>query len=141
MILILSARLHRLDRVAGVDRPLERIRRDDLGDVRELHDVEQRGDAGHDVLRRGGRGGDDGLVAGRQGHEQRGQRLGQLVRLRGIVRCQHLLDAVERGGLLGRLVDALAGHQHMDRRAEGRGGGQGLRGDVGEGAGLDFGEE
>ena len=43
-------RLDRLDRVAGVDRPLEGLRADHLGDVGDLHHVEQRRDARRDVL-------------------------------------------------------------------------------------------
>ena len=50
-------RLHRLDRVAGIDRPLERLGRDDLGDVGNLHHVEQRRHARQHVLRIGARGG------------------------------------------------------------------------------------
>ena len=36
-----SPRLHRLDGIAGIDRPLEGVGRDDLGDLRDLSDVEQ----------------------------------------------------------------------------------------------------
>ena len=60
-------RLHGLDRIAGVDRSLERVGRDDLGDVGDLHDVEQRGDARQDVLRIGARRGDDRAHSRRRG--------------------------------------------------------------------------
>ena len=56
-------RLHRLDRVAGIDRPLEGVGRDHLGDVGNLHDVEQGGDARQHILAGRGRGADDGVVA------------------------------------------------------------------------------
>ena len=48
-------RAHGLDRVAGIDQPLEGVGRDHLGDVGDLHHVEQRRDARHDVLGRRGR--------------------------------------------------------------------------------------
>ena len=51
--------LHRLDGVAGVDRPLEGVGRDDPGDVGDLHHVEKGGDPRHDVLADGGRRRDD----------------------------------------------------------------------------------
>ena len=52
-------RLHRLDRVAGIDRPLEGVGRDDLDDLGDLHHVEQGRDARHDVLAGGGGRRDD----------------------------------------------------------------------------------
>ena len=50
-------RLHRRERVAGVDRPHERVGALDGGDVGDLRDVEHRRDARRDVLAEaGGRG-------------------------------------------------------------------------------------
>ncbi len=72
-------RLHGLDRVAGIDRPLEGVGRDHLDDLGDLHDVEQRRDARHHVLEARGRGRDEGVVGRRQRHDQRGQRLGEIV--------------------------------------------------------------
>ena len=48
--LIGSFELHRRERVAGVDRAHEGVRRFDAGDVRDLRDVQLRGDARHHVL-------------------------------------------------------------------------------------------
>ena len=59
-------RADRLDGVAGVDRPLERVGVDDAGDVGDDHHVQQRRDARHDVLGVGRRGRDDVVVALRQ---------------------------------------------------------------------------
>ena len=56
------AALHGLDRVAGIDRPLEGVGADHAGDVRDHHHVEQRRHPGRDVLAAGGGGEDDVLV-------------------------------------------------------------------------------
>ena len=76
-------RFDRLDRVAGVDRPLEGLGADDLGDVGDLHHVEQRRRARQHVLGERARGGEDRVVVGRQRDEQRGERLGEAVLRRG----------------------------------------------------------
>ena len=55
MTLICVLRLHRLHRVAGIDQALESVGRDHFDDVGNLHHVEQRGDARHEIL--AGRGG------------------------------------------------------------------------------------
>ena len=113
-------RFHGLDRVAGIDRPLEGVGRNHLDDFRHLHDVEQRRDARHHVLEARGRGRDEGVIGGRQRHDQRGQRLGEVVRIGVAFGEQHLLDAGELGGGFGRGLGALAatGDQHMDVGAE-----------------------
>ena len=123
-------RLHGLDRVAGIDRPLERVGRDHLGDVGNLHDVEQRGDARHHVLAGGGRGRDDRVVVPASDDDQRGERLGQHVLVGGAVGEQHLLDAVELGRGVGDGLGVLAGDQHVDSAAERLRGGQRLVGGV-----------
>ncbi len=71
-------RLHGLDGVAGIDRPLERVRAVDVDDFGDLHHVEQGGDARHDVLAGRGGGGDDGVIAAGERDDQRGDRFGQL---------------------------------------------------------------
>ena len=101
MTFLASCRLHRLDRVAGIDRPLERIGRDHFDDVGNLHHVEQRGDARHEILAGGGRRRDDRVVCAGERDDQRGQRLGEHVLVSGGVGEQHLVDAVELGGRLG----------------------------------------
>ena len=74
---------------------------------------------GMTFLPRGGRGRDDRVIAGRQRHDQRRQRLGQLVRIGGAVGEQHLLDAGELGGGLGGGRGALRRRPaHAPSRAE-----------------------
>ena len=73
------AGLHRLDGVAGIDRPLEGVGRHDRGDVGDLHHVEERGDARHDVLAGGGRRRDQRVVAVGERDDQRRQRFGEMV--------------------------------------------------------------
>ena len=70
-----------LDRVAGIDRPLEGVRRNHLGDVGDLHDVEQRRHARQDVLAGRGGGRDDRVIVAGERHDQRRDRLGQQVRI------------------------------------------------------------
>ena len=89
------------DRVAGIDRPLEGVGRDDRDDVGDLHHVEQRGDARHDVLAGGRRRRDDRVVGAGERDDQRRQRLGQPVRVGGAVGEQHLRDAGELRRRLG----------------------------------------
>ena len=107
------ARLHRLDGVAGIDRPLERVGRDDLDDLGDLHHVEQGGDARHDVLAGGGRRRDDRVVAVGHADDQRGKRFGQPVFQFVGLGQQHLGHACQLGGGVGRGLGALAGDQHM----------------------------
>ena len=95
-------------------------------------DVEQRGDARHHVLAAGGGRRDDGVVAAGQRDDQRRQRLGEaLLELVGIGE-QHLGDAVELGGGVGRGLGALAGDQHMHVGADLQRGRQRLGGLVGK---------
>ena len=113
-------RLHGLDRVAGIDRPLEGVGRDHLDDLGDLHHVEQRGDARHHVLEARGRGRDEGVVVRRQRHDQRSQRLGEIVLVSRAFGEQHFLDALQLRGGFGRGLGALAaaGDQHMHVAAE-----------------------
>ena len=111
-------RFHRLDRVAGIDRPLERVGRNHLDDLGHLHHVEQGCDARHHVLEARGRGRDEGVIGRRQRHDQRGQRLGEIMGIGGVVGEQHLLDAGELGRGIGRRLGVFAGDQHMHVGAE-----------------------
>ena len=113
-------RLHGLDRVAGIDRPLERIGRNHLDDFGDLHHVEQRRDARHHVLEARGRGRDERVIARRQRHDQRGQRLGEIVRIGRAFGEQHLRDALQVSPRLRPppLAPSAAGDEHMDRGAE-----------------------
>ena len=111
-------RLHRLDGVAGIDRPLEGVGRDDLDDFGDLRDVEQGCDARQDVLADRGGGRDDRVVAAGERDDQRCQRLGQIVGKIVALGEQHLGDAGELGGGVGGSLGALAGDQHMDVAAD-----------------------
>ena len=75
--LLRIGRLHRLHGVAGVDRALERVGRNHLGDFRHLRHVQQRRDARQNVLAGRGRRSDDGVIGRRQSHDQVGERLGE----------------------------------------------------------------
>ena len=123
-------RTHGLDGVAGIDRPLERVRPIDLGDVGNLHDVEQRRDARHEVLARGGRRRDDRLVGAGERDDQRGRRLGQHVLIGRRIRQQHLLDAVELRRRVRDRLAAGAGDQHVHIGADALGRGERLVGRV-----------
>ena len=123
-------RLHGLDGIAGIDRPLERVGRDHLDDFGNLHDVEQRGDARHDVLAVRRRRRDDRVIAAGERDDQRGERLGEHVLVEGGVGEQHLLDAVELGGGIRHRLAVLAGDQHMHVAAERLGRGERLGGRV-----------
>jgi hypothetical protein len=65
--------LDRLDGVAGVDRPLEGVGRDDLDDFGDLHHVEERGDARHHGLAGGGRRRDERVVGAGKADDERGE--------------------------------------------------------------------
>jgi hypothetical protein len=94
------ARLDGRDRVAGVDRAGERVRRFHREHVGNLHHIEQGGDARRDVLacRRGRR--DEGIVVPHQPGDQRRDIFGKRVLVGRIVRNMHLADAGDGGGLL-----------------------------------------
>ena len=136
-------RLHGLDGVAGIDRPLEGVGGDHLDDLGHLHDVEQRGDARHHVLEARGRGRDERVIGRRQRHDQRSQRLGEVVGVSFALGDQHLLDAGEPGRGLGRRLGALAaaGDQHMHVAAQLGRGGQRLVGGVLQGVVVVFGNQ
>ena len=136
-------RLHGLDRVAGIDRPLEGVGRDDLDDLRDLHHVEQRRDTRHHVLEARGRGRDDRVIGRRQRHDQRGQRLGEIVHVSVTLGNQHLLHALQLRRCVRRGPGALAaaGDQHMHVAAELLCRRQRLVGDVLQGLVVVFGNQ
>ncbi len=133
-----SVELDRLDRVSGVDWPLERLWPDDLGDVGHLHHVEERSDARQNVLGARGRGRDNGVVAVAQRHDQRRQRLGERVGVKRIVRHPHFGHARKLGGRFGGCAHPLPGNQNLDGLADLSGGGQRPRGEVAQLPAHDF---
>src|SRR5450631_564686 len=125
-------RFNRLNGVAGIDRPLKGIRRNHLDDFRHLHHIEQRCDPRHDVLETRRRRCDESVIAGGQRHDQRGQRLGEVMGIGIAFGEQNFRDAGELGRRLGGSLGAFAaaGDQHMDLGAQLRGRGQRLVGGV-----------
>ncbi len=134
-------RLDRLDRVAGVDRPLEGFRAEDLGDVGDLHHVEEGRGARGDVFRARGRRRDNGVIARRERDDERGGRLGQRMGVVAVVGDAHLGDARELRGRLGRRGDVVAGDENVDRPPDLERRGQRPRGHIAQGAACDFGQK
>ena len=75
-------------------------------------------------------GRDDGGIVGCHRLDERGQRLGQLVRVVGRVGEEHLGDAVELGRLVGGGARTRSGNEDVDVRTDGLGGRQRLVGRV-----------
>ena len=136
-----SLELDRLDSVAGVDRPLEGLGPEHFCDVGNLHHVEERGDPRHDILGAGGRGRDDGVVAGRERHDQPGERLGQRVGVSRVIGGAHFGDAGKLRGARRSVGDVLPGDQHIDGRAELDRRSQRACGHVAQGAASDLGQK
>ena len=100
-------RLHRRQRVAGIDRPHKGVGRHDGADVGDLHDVEQCRDPRHQILARSRRRRQHVRVAlGQPGHQRR-HILGQAVVIGRIVGQQHLGGAGDLGRRLGRRRQSL----------------------------------
>ena len=90
---LVGRRRDRHDRVAGVDRPLERVRVDDLHDVGHLRDAEQRRDARHDVLAERRRRRQDMCVAALRGRRDL-RRIGGGQRMRIVLNDEELEKGV-----------------------------------------------
>ena len=116
--LLLVGRLYGLDRVPGIDRALERVRALDLDDFGNLHHVEQRRHARHEVFARGRRGRNDRVIFFREFHDEGRHRFGELVLEGGVVRQEHFLDARDFRSGIGDGFGALARNQHIDVAAE-----------------------
>ena len=132
--LLLVGALHGLDGVAGVDRPLEGVGRHHLDDVGDLHHVEQGGDARHEVLARGRRGGDAprrSWPSGRRSAPPSPRRAGG--RDAGASASSTLAAPSSLAAASATGLAVGAGHQHVDVLAERLGGAHGL-GDGGESA-------
>ncbi len=125
-------RLHRRQRVAGIDRAHERILRDNAADVGDLHHVEQRGDARHQILALRRRRGEQMRVLRRQADQQRRDILGEAVAIGRVVGDQHLRHAGDLGGGIGGGAAILAGDEDVDVAGAGLrqlgGGGGGVQG-------------
>ena len=119
---------HRLDGVAGVDRAIEGVGRDDLDDVGDLRHVEQRRDARQHILGRAGRGRHDDVIGGRERDDQRGHRLREDVVESRILCVEHFLHASDLRGLIGGALQARTDDENMDRAADLLGGGDRLGG-------------
>jgi hypothetical protein len=112
--------LHGGDGVAGVDRALEGVGADHLGDVADLRHVQQAATRGATFLPLAVAGTGCGCSQRRDGQHLGGHVLGQAVGQRGAVGVQHLGHAGDlRGGLRGG-AGVVAGHQHMHLAAAGQ---------------------
>ena len=124
----LVAGLDRLERVAGIDRTHESVRRLDLDDVGDLGHVEQRGDPRQHVLAGGGGGREQHAVAAHQREHRCGDLLGEALREIWRLGEQDLAHAVELAGSFGDRAAILAGDQNIHIGAELACGGQRLGG-------------
>ena len=94
-------RLHRQQRVPGIDRAHEGVGRHDAGDIRDLRHVQQRRDARHDVLAKGVAGRQQMTVAGRELDDELRQVLGEEMLIGRVLGEEHRGDAGDLGGSLG----------------------------------------
>src|SRR4051812_13122419 len=115
--LLWVGRLHRLDCIAGVDRALEGVRPEHLRDVRDLHDIEQRGNTGHDVLAGRCSRRNEVFVGASDGDDERGQRLGKTMLIAWVVSKKHLFNIIELSRSLGDAAASRAGYKYMNRSA------------------------
>ena len=113
-------------RVAGIDRAHENVRRDHLGDVGDLGDVEQRRHPRGEVLARSIGGEQDLRILGRESHHQRRHRLGEQMVVGRVVGMPDTRDAGDPCGRLGDRRGPAAGHQNVDIAGERGGGGDGV---------------
>ena len=133
-----SVELDGLDRVAGIDRPLEGLWANNLDDVRNLHHVDERRHAWRNILGARGRGRNDGLIAGREVDDERRQRLRKAVLVTRIVGDQHFRHTLKFGGRLRGSADIGARDENVDRALELDGRGQRTRGRIVQFAAGDF---
>jgi hypothetical protein len=123
-------RLHGLDRVAGIDRPLERVWPEHLAHVRHLHHVEQRRHARHDVLAVGRGRRNDCVIGARERDDQRRERLGKRMLVRRAVGEQHFRHGVELCRGVRDRLGVLAGDQNVHLAAHRLRGGERLVGRI-----------
>ena len=111
--------MHGLDRIAGIDRALEGIRRLYRRDLRNLHDVEVGCDPGHDVLRGGRGGGDHGIVICHHRYHEGRDLLGNLIGELRSIGDQNLRHPIELGGSFRSRLAIVTGDEHMHFATEG----------------------
>jgi hypothetical protein len=123
--------------------PLERVGRDHLDDLGDLHHVKQRGNARHHILEARGRGRNERVIVRRQRDDQRGEGFGEIVLVGGPFGDQHFLHALQFRGCLRRGLGARAAtcDQHMHVAAELGGRCQRLVGHVLQGFVVVFGNQ
>ena len=115
---LLVAGLDRLERVSGIDRAHEGVRRLHLDNVGDLRHVEQSRHARSDVLAHGGGRREQHVVILHQRHDQIGRLFGKaLFELRRIGE-QHLAHAGKLGRFFGNAPGILAGDKDIDLAAE-----------------------
>jgi hypothetical protein len=135
------AALHRLQRVAGVDRTDEGVGVHHLDHVRDLHHVQLGGDAGGEVLPGAGGGREHRLVVRGERHDDVSYRLrDQLVERRALGQ-QGLAHACDLRRGLGRRPGALAEHEHVDVGGDLLGRRDGLVGGVADGGVVVIGDD
>jgi hypothetical protein len=118
---------HRRQHVARVDGAHERIGGLNGNHVRDLRNVEQRSHARHRVLRGGGRGRQYVGIVGRDRRDQRGQVLGQRMRIVRRIGDPHAFYAGDACGLFGHCRALRSGDKHMNVVAKTRSGGDGVQ--------------
>ena len=107
--------LDRDDRVAGVDRTLEYLRRFDAHDIGDLGHAEQGGDTRHQVLAEGRRRRKHVAVAlAGNGGDLRRQHRGQRMRVLGAAHGEDLADPFDLCGLGGDAGGVGGQHEHVD---------------------------
>ena len=114
----LVAGLDRLERVAGIDRAHESVRRLDLDDVRHLGDVEQRGDPRQHVLAGGGGGREQDGIAVHQREHRGADLLGETLRKIRRLGEQDLAHAIELARSFGDGAAMVPGDEDIDIGAE-----------------------
>ena len=112
------ARLHFGDRVTGIDRALERVGRNDGGNIRDLRHIEQRRDARQEVLAEGRRRGQHMAVILGETEDERGVVFRGCVFQRRRIGEQHFGDAGQLRGFVGDRAAIGADDQQVDVAAD-----------------------
>ncbi len=130
MTFLPATRLHGLDRVAGIDRPLESVGADHLQNFGDLRDVQLRRHARQKVFSAGRRRRQNGIVIAGERQDQRFHRLGDRMRIQRIVGDEDFLHPCQFRGRRRGAAATLPRDQHMHRGAQFRRRRHGFRGGV-----------